>query len=183
MPEVLLVCGAHAAGNHLRPTAITAYTAAATYPATHDRALAGLADVLVGLASYEESARAPGLDDRGRAGGPGTTLVLRNNDPWPVAVALAGPTRTIVRLPACDGCRADDVRCSGTSPDPAAVVTLTVKAGSYPVAWQALLPGDAPFTARATWTLQAGHREQACLDVTDLTPGGFRNLRWPTVPA
>ena len=181
MPEVLLVCGAHAAGNHLRPTAITAYTAAATYPATHDRALAGLADVLVGLASYEESARAPGLDDRGRAGGSGTTLVLRNNDPWPIAVALAGPTRTVVRLPGCDGCRADAVRCSGPSPDPAAVRTLTVKAGSYPIAWQALPADGDPFTARATWTLRPGHRMQACLDATDLPPGGFRNLRWPAV--
>jgi hypothetical protein len=183
MPEVLLVCGSHAAGNHLRPTAITAYTAAARYPATHDRAVAGLADVLVGLATYEESARGQQVDDRGPAGGSGSgaTLVLRNNDPWPVAVALAGPTRTLVELPGCDGCRADDVRCSGTSPDPAAVVTVKVEAGSYPIAWQALPPGGDPFTVRATWTLRRGHRAQACLDATDLPAGRFRNTRWPSV--
>jgi hypothetical protein len=181
MPEILLVCGAHAAGNHLRPTAITAYTAAARYPATHDRAVAGLADVLVGLATYEESARGPGVADRGVAGGSGATLVLRNNDPWPVAVALAGPTRTLVELPACGGCRASDPRCQGTSPDPAATVTVRVEAGSYPVAWQAQPPGGDPFTVRSTWTLRAGHHSEACLDATDLRPGRFANTRWPTV--
>jgi hypothetical protein len=186
MPEILLVCGSHAAGNHLRPTAITAYTAAAAYPGTHDRAVAGLADVLVGLATYEESARGRQVDDLGPAGGSGSgsqaaTLVLRNNDPWPVTVALAGPTRTLVELPACDGCRADDVRCRGSSPDPAAVVTVKVAAGSYPIAWQALPRDGDPFTVRATWTLRQGHRAEACLDATDLPPGRFRNTRWPSV--